>query len=579
MAYKFQLGAFTASGSIKAEEGVNANSAGVGAAGAIAGATSIDGSGDLTMGTITMTGFSVDADGDTALKSLAVDNSSTIGCDADADIMTLAAQSLALANDVDFNVAKAGGLQLAGVAVTSTAAELNLLDGVSGLVQDDFTKLAAIDATAAEINLIDGDTARQTANGFADGDGLIHNDDGTMRMTNVTKLVEYVLPKITGGDVVVDSAGDAKIQAGAVESGMLNANVISGQTDIGAAIALTDELLISDNGVLRRTDVSRISPAIAGTGVEDNGGQLEISPQQTLITQITNASLGKIGTATNQEYIDFGTANEIKFAVDDSLVATVEAGKFVVAGDLQVNGTTTTVDTTNLLVKDRLITLNDGGGVNSGAGAGFEIEEDGSAAGFIKTNPSARAEWHLKAPGASVLTIDMDANGELEYTAAKKLSIAGNFTIDADIGSSAAEINLLDHDTAIGSSITIADADGILVHNADGGMEKVPASDLKAYLADNSMNVTGPVSDGATLANGVNFFASSSANISVNLPASPSVGDSVMIKAMENCGSTRLLTINRQGSHTIDGATEIILESPHAAVECVFVAANTWKVF
>ena len=38
--------------------------------GSIAGATSIDGSGDLTMGTITMTGFSVDADGDTVTKSL-----------------------------------------------------------------------------------------------------------------------------------------------------------------------------------------------------------------------------------------------------------------------------------------------------------------------------------------------------------------------------------------------------------------------------------------------------------------------------------------------------------------------------
>lgn len=35
--------------------------------------------------------------------------------------------------------------------LTATAAELNLLDGVTGLVQDDFTKLAAIEATAAEI--------------------------------------------------------------------------------------------------------------------------------------------------------------------------------------------------------------------------------------------------------------------------------------------------------------------------------------------------------------------------------------------------------------------------------------------
>jgi len=42
------------------------------------------------------------------------------------------------------------------VAVTSTATELNLLDGVSGLVQADFTKLAAVTSTAAELNLLDG---------------------------------------------------------------------------------------------------------------------------------------------------------------------------------------------------------------------------------------------------------------------------------------------------------------------------------------------------------------------------------------------------------------------------------------
>jgi len=41
------------------------------------------------------------------------------------------------------------------VAVTSTATELNLLDGVSGLVQADLTKLAAIDATAAELDTLD----------------------------------------------------------------------------------------------------------------------------------------------------------------------------------------------------------------------------------------------------------------------------------------------------------------------------------------------------------------------------------------------------------------------------------------
>jgi hypothetical protein len=41
------------------------------------------------------------------------------------------------------------------VALTSTATELNLLDGVSGLVQADFTKLAAVTSTAAELNILD----------------------------------------------------------------------------------------------------------------------------------------------------------------------------------------------------------------------------------------------------------------------------------------------------------------------------------------------------------------------------------------------------------------------------------------
>jgi hypothetical protein len=49
------------------------------------------------------------------------------------------------------------------VAVTSTATELNLLDGVVGLVQADFTKLADVDATAAELNYSDIVTLGTTA--------------------------------------------------------------------------------------------------------------------------------------------------------------------------------------------------------------------------------------------------------------------------------------------------------------------------------------------------------------------------------------------------------------------------------
>jgi hypothetical protein len=70
------------------------------------------------------------------------------------------------ATDVDIaqhdtsNGLKLGGTLVSATAAelnimdgcTSTAAELNLLDGVSGLVQADFTKLAAITTSATDLN-------------------------------------------------------------------------------------------------------------------------------------------------------------------------------------------------------------------------------------------------------------------------------------------------------------------------------------------------------------------------------------------------------------------------------------------
>ena len=55
-----------------------------------------------------------------------------------------------------------------------------------------------------------------------------------------------------------DAVTEAKIADGAVESEHLNNNVISGQTELAVAPASTDELLISDGGVLKRIDVSLV---------------------------------------------------------------------------------------------------------------------------------------------------------------------------------------------------------------------------------------------------------------------------------------------------------------------------------
>ena len=92
----------------------------------------------------------------------------------------------------------------------------------------------AVTATAAEINLIDGGTARGTT-AIADGDGVLINDDGTMRQTTVETLKTYI--------------------------GGFDVSSITGATALGETPADTDEFIISDAGTLKRVDYSHIKGA------------------------------------------------------------------------------------------------------------------------------------------------------------------------------------------------------------------------------------------------------------------------------------------------------------------------------
>jgi len=485
MAYKFQRGVARLSGSIVAEEGLNSNAAGLASAGAIAGATTVTASGLGDFG------------------SLTINNTSTIGCDADSDLITLDAQEVSFANDVDVIIGKTGGLALADGPVTSTAAELNL---------------------------IDGGTARGTT-AFADGDGILHNDAGQMRMTNVTKIAEYVLPKITGGDVAVDSAGAATIQANAVEDSMVNDNVAAGLAGAGLA---------ASSGVLA---------VGGGNGITANANDVAVTAAQTTITSILNDSLA-IGRADGNDIIDFSTDDAIEFYIDGTDATDIEmrvaSGSVTIYGDLNVQGTTTTIDSTNILVTG-------------------SISFEGATANNFETtlgvvDPTADRAINLP-NSAGTLAVFSDSSFQTN-----------------PVRSTVTELELLDGDTSVGSSITLQDADGFIV-NDNGTMKSIPASDIKSYIGSTSNLDVALKDDSETLAVGVNYFADLAGAEVCDLPASPTVGDAVYIKAPSNCSNTNTLTVRKQGSHTIDGEASVVLESPHAAIMCVYVVADLWKIF
>jgi len=115
------------------------------------------------------------------------------GTDATADItmLTLDGSDAGSATFNDKVIVGDGKLVLNSTAVTSTAAELNLLDGVSGLVQADLTKLAAVDSTAAELNIVDGGTSA-TSTTLVDADRVVVNDNGTMVQVAMTDVKTYI---------------------------------------------------------------------------------------------------------------------------------------------------------------------------------------------------------------------------------------------------------------------------------------------------------------------------------------------------------------------------------------------------
>jgi hypothetical protein len=74
---------------------------------------------------------------------------------------------------------------------------------------------------------------------------------------------------ITTAKIAADAITEAKIADNAVESEHLNNNVISGQTALASGIADTDELLISDAGTIKRTDMSVIKTYIGAATTDD----------------------------------------------------------------------------------------------------------------------------------------------------------------------------------------------------------------------------------------------------------------------------------------------------------------------
>ena len=231
-------------------------------------------------------------------------------------------------------VVTAGGFTIGSAAILE--AELEILDGAT--------------VTTTELNLIDGDTARGTT-AVASGDGILINDGGTMRMTNVDTVSTYFSShNVGGGNIVTTGALDS----GSITSGF--GNIDTGSSTItttglisGGSLDIDDVLINGTTiGHTDDTDLITLADGVMTVAGEIDGATLDLSSSADIAgdlvlsggadgaLQFTNAGENSIKIPDNQAsaliieeannaYITFNTTNSSE-AITVAKATTFSAG-------------------------------------------------------------------------------------------------------------------------------------------------------------------------------------------------------------------------------------------------------------
>jgi len=123
----------------------------------------------------------------------------------------------------------------------------------------------------------------------------------------------------------------------------------------------------------------------------DYSATIQLPTALTIPQTIKNDSL-VIGRSSANDLITFANG-DISLGIGGTEVLGVDSTGVVVTGNLTVNGTTTTVNTTNTLVTDRFMLLNSGS--NSGDGGIIvQTENDASGSAFVYNDDQSR--WGIQ---------------------------------------------------------------------------------------------------------------------------------------------------------------------------------------
>ena len=445
------------------------------------------------------------------LTTLTVDNviinGTTIGHTSDTDLITLASGIATVAGEISVTT-----LDIGGTNVTSTAAELNILDGKAFLDEDNMASNSAtgiasqqsikayVDTqiTAEDLDIttdsgtiaIDLDSETLTVSG---GTGLSSSATGNA----VTLAIDSTVATLTGSQTLTNKSLTAPTLTGTATVASLD---ISGDIDVDGTTNLD---VVDIDGAVDMASTLAVAGVLTGASL-DISGDIDID-----------------GTA-NLDVVD------IDGAVDMATTLAV-AGNVDFNGDLDVDGTTNldvvdidgavnmattalvtgVLTTTAATVHTNGITMPDSAKAIFGAGSDLQIYHDGSnsyitdaGTGSLILRGTAGVYIQDAAGNENLLGAAVDGAVTLYHNDAAKLATAsGGVTVTGEVAATSLDISG-DIDVDGTTNLDAVDVDGAVNFAAD--VTFADGADIITASAGTS-NFRAGVNAGNSIASGGNY--------------------------------------------------------------------------
>ena len=261
--------------------------------------------------------------------------------------------------DASIDTAHIGNQQITNALMADDAI------GADELAANAVVNASIASGAAIDMDKLDGDSLAGTLTDFAQDDLVIlsdTDDSGDLKKMTTSNFEDAIFGNVSG-DAAIAAGGALTIAAASVEGSMLNDNVISGQSNLGSAtVAQSDEFLFSDAGTIKALTFSNLEDSMfanfSSEATVAAGGAVTLAATNTSLTTLANLTTAgalNAGSITT----GFGAINNGASAI--TTTGTITGGALSITanatinGDLTVNGTTTTLSTTNLAVGDSFI--------------------------------------------------------------------------------------------------------------------------------------------------------------------------------------------------------------------------------